>query len=438
MNMSEVPVVDVRGPLTAQRGRLLGLLASLNDEQWAAPTAAPAWSVKDIALHLLDVDLSWVARDRDHDRAGMIPMSTRHEQFVRALGERNQRWVDGARTLSPRLITGLLQWAGEQLDAHLGTIDLAGASSVYWAGDVPLWFDLAREFTERWVHYRQIRDAVLPAGSDQPPDEFLPLVLRTFVWGFPHQYRAPAPEGTAIAVEVPGSGAWILTRTATGWSLSEGEAVAPAARLRMSGEAAWRLLTGARYDASQVQLWGDQTLAEPLLSVRGIIVLDEPGGPSNRGRISIMSRFRKRGILIAAVAIAIGAGIGTATLAVGSAHAQGSGSITITGVGTDSQGQAQFPQVTVSVTCPVNDRFLVDATTVQGAASEGSLATEFCTGNAQNVTVNTAFPSSSAIYPGDGAGPVLVGATLQFVPPGINFDNPGDTYIGTTANLTFP
>ncbi|HEY6295323.1 MAG TPA: maleylpyruvate isomerase N-terminal domain-containing protein [Streptosporangiaceae bacterium] len=269
MNVSELPVVDVRGPLTAQRGRLLSLLASLGDEQWAAPTVAPAWSVKDIALHLLDVDLSWVARDRDHDRAGMIPMSTRHEQFVRALGERNQRWVDGSRTLSPRLITDLLAWAGAQLDAHLATIDLAGASSVYWAGEVPLWFDLAREITERWVHYRQIKEST---GPGQPPDEFLPLVLRTFIWGFPHQYRAPAPAGTTVAVHVPGVGAWILTRTATGWSLDEGEAAAPAARLSVSGEAAWRLLTGARYDASQVRLSGDMTLAEPLLSVRGIIV----------------------------------------------------------------------------------------------------------------------------------------------------------------------
>ncbi len=72
MRISDIPVVDVRGPLTEQRGRLLSLLASLSDEQWAAPTAAPSWSVKDIALHLLDVDLSWVARDRDHDRSGMI------------------------------------------------------------------------------------------------------------------------------------------------------------------------------------------------------------------------------------------------------------------------------------------------------------------------------------------------------------------------------
>ena len=61
-----------------------------------------------------------------------------HEEFVCGLAQRNQRWVDGTRILSPRLITGLLRWSGEQLDAHLGTVDLAGPSSVYWAGEVPV------------------------------------------------------------------------------------------------------------------------------------------------------------------------------------------------------------------------------------------------------------------------------------------------------------
>jgi hypothetical protein len=272
MQIGEVPAVDVRGSLTAQRGGLLSLLTSLSDAQWAAPTAAPDLSVKDIALHLLDVDLSWLAQDRDHDQSGIIPVPADHEEFVRGLAQHNQRWVDGTQTLSPPLITGLLQWSGEQLDAYLGTIDLARASSVYWAGEVPLWFDLAREFTGRWVHYRQIREAALPAEDDQDQDQYLPLVLRTFVWGFPHQYQAPAPAGTAIALEIPGIGAWTLTRTATGWSLDEGQAIAPAARLRIGGESAWRLLTGACHDPSQVQLSGDPALAEPLLGVRGIIV----------------------------------------------------------------------------------------------------------------------------------------------------------------------
>jgi uncharacterized damage-inducible protein DinB len=95
MRISQAPVVDVRESLTAQRGRLLSLLTSLSDAQWAAPTAAPQWSVKDIALHLLDVDLGWLAQDRDHDQAGIIPVPSDHGEFVRALAQRNQRWVDG-------------------------------------------------------------------------------------------------------------------------------------------------------------------------------------------------------------------------------------------------------------------------------------------------------------------------------------------------------
>lgn len=271
MRIGEVPVADVRGPLTAQRGRLLSLLTSLSGPQWAAPTAAPQWSVKDMALHLLDVDLGWLARDRDHDQAGLIAVPADHREFVRGLAQRNQRWVEGTRTLSPRLITGLLAWSGDQLDAYLSTVDLTRSSSVYWAGEVPLWFDLAREFTERWVHYRQIRQAALPGGGYQPQDEYMPLVLRTFIWAFPHQYKAPAAAGTAIGMEIAGIGAWTLTRTATGWTLDQGQPVAPAATLRITGEAAWRLLTGARYDARQVQLAGDPALTEPLLQVRGII-----------------------------------------------------------------------------------------------------------------------------------------------------------------------
>ena len=272
MRIDEVPPVDVRGSLTAQRGRLLSLLAALGDAQWAAPTAAPQWSVKDITLHLLDVDLSWLARKRDRNRTGNIPVPSGHEEFVRWLGQRNQRWVDGTRTLSPRLITDLLQWSGAQFDTHLGTLDLARPSSVYWAGEAPLWFDLAREFTERWVHYQQIREAARPAGRDNQPDEYLPLVLRTFIWGFPHQYQAPAPAGTTIALEIADIGTWRLTRTATGWTLDEGRAATPAASLQMTGGAAWRLLTGAPYDARQVQPSGEPALTEPLVRVRGIIV----------------------------------------------------------------------------------------------------------------------------------------------------------------------
>jgi hypothetical protein len=41
MEIGKVPLADARPSLTAQRSRLLSLLASLDDAQWAAPTAAP-------------------------------------------------------------------------------------------------------------------------------------------------------------------------------------------------------------------------------------------------------------------------------------------------------------------------------------------------------------------------------------------------------------
>ena len=35
-----------------------------------------------------------------------------------------------------------------------------------------MWFDLAREFTERWVHYQQIREAARSAGGDHEQDGY--------------------------------------------------------------------------------------------------------------------------------------------------------------------------------------------------------------------------------------------------------------------------
>ena len=272
MRLNDAPVVDVREPLTRQRERLLALLDSLEPGQWAAATAVPRWSVKDIALHLVDVDLSWLARHRDHDQSGSLAPPSGHQEFVGRLADRNQQWIDGAQVLSPPLITAMLRWAGQQFDAYLASLDLVQPSSVYWAGDAAIWFDLAREFTERWVHYRQISGAVRLPPPEGRHDQYLRLVLSVFVWGYPHQYRAAAPVGTTVAVEVSDLGAWTLTRSATGWVLEEGRPATPAAALRMTGEAAWRLLTGARYDQAQLQLTGDPVLAEALLQVRGIIV----------------------------------------------------------------------------------------------------------------------------------------------------------------------
>jgi uncharacterized protein (TIGR03083 family) len=271
MQLSEVPARDTRPLIAEIHAGLLALLASLSDTQWAAPTEAGRWTVKDVALHLLDGDLVQLSIGRDGDRSGLLDVGGDYREFVAALDAKNQRWVDAAHGLSPRVVTSLLRWSGEQAGQYYATVNLAGPAHVSWASDaaVPLWLHLAREMTERWVHQQHIRDA---AGRPGDHDRFLPAVLATFAWAFPHQYRPEAPPGTAVQLDFGGGGRWRLTRAAGGWELDEGTAPRPAAALRMPPGLAWRQLTGLAVPTEGYTTEGDQALIAPLLAVRGIIV----------------------------------------------------------------------------------------------------------------------------------------------------------------------
>ena len=82
MSLDETPVRDVRPLMAEEQASLLALLASLQDADWAAPTEAGRWTVKDVALHLLDGDLGQLSRGRDGDHAGLLDSSGDYRQFV--------------------------------------------------------------------------------------------------------------------------------------------------------------------------------------------------------------------------------------------------------------------------------------------------------------------------------------------------------------------
>ena len=271
MDLWELPSEDVRPLLGEERAALLDFLAALTAEEWTAPTAARVWSVKDLALHLLDDDLGWLSRGRDGDRSGLLDMS-RHDSFVVALAAKNQRWVDGAQGLSRRVVIDLLRWAGEQMHLYYASLDLMSDGRVSWASDgpVPQWFDIAQDLTERWVHQQQMREAVGKVVGYA--EKYLPTVLRTFVWALPHQYRVAAPAGTAVEIDLSSGGTWQLTSTGDGrWRLSAGKVQDAAARVRFSDDGGWRWLTGAAVPDAAVSASGPPDLVEPLRLVRGII-----------------------------------------------------------------------------------------------------------------------------------------------------------------------
>jgi uncharacterized protein (TIGR03083 family) len=235
---------------------LLALLRGLSAEEWQAPTVAGAWTVKDVAAHLLDTAMRRLAIQRD----GFL-MSGPFDPNAA-----NREWVSAAARLSPRILVELLERYGRENAEYLASLDPFAKAQwgVAWAGEdeSPVWFDVARELTERWHHQQQIRDA-----TGRPPlyEPYLAPVLATFARALPFAYRdVDAPEGTAIVFNE-----WSLVREGA-WTLYEGRAADPVTTIEIDPAIAWRVFTRQKVDP-QARVEGDARYAGPVLRMVTVI-----------------------------------------------------------------------------------------------------------------------------------------------------------------------
>lgn len=268
--------VMVVGLLEEERAIFLDLLAGLSMPDWQRSTCCPDWSVQDIALHLLGDDLGIVSRQRD----GFAPLRRRpNEALVPFLNRINDEWVTATRRLSPGVLVELLRLVGELTYAHFAVVEpLALGGAVSWAGPepAPRWLDIAREYTERWVHHQQIREAVgAPLLYEA---RWIEPVMATFVHALPVTYataKAPAETAVTLIVEGEGGGGWSVVRSTRGaWALFAGAPDSPAATVRMSPDTLWRLFTkqiSPDDAAARVSIEGDLELGQRLLGTVSII-----------------------------------------------------------------------------------------------------------------------------------------------------------------------
>ena len=148
--------------------------------------------------------------------------------------------------------------------------------AVTWAGEDQSanWFDIAREYTERWHHQQQIRIAVNRPGISSR-ELYFP-VLDTFMRGLPYAFRSvEAGEGTAVEVQIRGEagGSWFLQRSNGRWQLT-GQTARPEAILGMDQELAWRVFTkavAAADAAKEATVSGDRSLALRVLSLVAVL-----------------------------------------------------------------------------------------------------------------------------------------------------------------------
>ena len=108
----------------------------------------------------------------------------------------------------------------------------------------PIWLDIAREYTERWTHQQQIRDAVGRPGLQDR--RFFGPVLAAFVHALPHALRhTAAPDGAIVRLVITGEagGAWVAARERERWVLGRDSAATADATATLDQDVAWRLFT---------------------------------------------------------------------------------------------------------------------------------------------------------------------------------------------------
>jgi len=258
------------------RRELLSLLKDLTEEEWALPTAAPKWNVRDVALHILGGDLGNLSRRRDGFR---LPADlSSYAKLVAFINEINAQWVAAGQRISARVLIDLTEHLGRQADEYFAGLDpFATGEAVDWAGDgpAPVWFDVAREYTERWHHQQQIRDASGRPGLYEK--RIFEPVLDTFVRGLPHTFRdVETARGIVIQLSVTGAlqKTWSLVRGDASWKLFDGADQRNDAAVTIKAEDAWKIFTrGIRGEEAvrRAELTGDRRLGEKILQMVSVI-----------------------------------------------------------------------------------------------------------------------------------------------------------------------
>lgn len=255
--------------------RLIELLRSLSPGDWNKQTLARQWTVKDIAAHLLDGNIRAVSMIGDGYQGENPGKINSYPDLVDFLNRLNADWVKAMKRVSPSQLISLLEITGKPYHECLKALPPFGKAlfAVNWAGEEHSqnWFHIAREFTEKWHHQQQIREAVDKPGNMEP--KFFSPLIRTFMQALPHTYRnVVAPEKSMIHIRI-GDDQWNLAFIDNKWKFED---VADHANtsVEIEPDTAWKLFTKGitRDQAGQkIVVKGDSKLGEPIFGMVSVM-----------------------------------------------------------------------------------------------------------------------------------------------------------------------
>lgn len=259
---------------------LIDLLYSLEEHDWQRTTMARQWSVKDVTAHLLQGTIQGLTHGRDGYFPKDAPASSQYTDLVNYINKRNASWIQVMGWVSPAVLTDLLKQVQPQYYQYLSGLDphTEAVFPVSWAGEKVSknWFHIAREYTEKWHHQQQIREAV----NRTPPlyaSHFYEPVIDTFMRGLPHHYASfKAPKNSLLAINITGmeQRKWMLLYEKGQWHLLAELNRPVDASITLPYRLTWKIFTKAvdyNLVKDTVHVEGNEELALHLLKMVSVM-----------------------------------------------------------------------------------------------------------------------------------------------------------------------
>lgn len=255
---------------------LVILLKDLPAQEWLKPSPIAGRTVKDLVSHLVDGSLRRLSMQRDnfYNQEQNTAIHTYGDlvDFIQSL---NKEWIMASKRLSPPILLDLLEYSEAALYTFFKSLKPfeKATYSVAWAGEDESenWFDIAREYTEKWHHQMQIRMALdKPLLMDK---KFIEPLYDTFMLGLPHLYNTLdySTKNESVRVTLTGNldKSWQLNMNEGRWVLTENMGSKSLTTIKIPESIAWILFTNtdrnkAQY-LSKIKISGNQILGNRIL-----------------------------------------------------------------------------------------------------------------------------------------------------------------------------
>lgn len=273
----DIPI-DVVHLLPVLDRKLIDLMKSLTPNEWQKQTIAKLWTVKDVVAHLLDGNIRILSILRDN-YYGEQPNINSYQDLVGYLNRLNADWVKAMKRASPQMLILLHETTGHFFCDYFRSLNLFDKSvfAVDWAGEAESknWMEIAREYTEKWLHQQQIREAVnKPALMTR--ELYCPFI-DIFMLALPHTYRKiSAGNGTVVKVTVTTDigGSWFLIRDNSIWKLAKDYSGLPTTEIIVDPDTSWKLFSKSvrpEQIKNSITITGDQALGETALTMVSVM-----------------------------------------------------------------------------------------------------------------------------------------------------------------------